>query len=334
MPTAKLKFEDLIPVEVDQLRPAGAYGKMKATRAEHTQVYWGDDQRVRSELVEEIPCPLCGGGDHAELFEKEGFRFVECRECGLVFVNPQLREEVYEDVYKDQSYSDIIKNLVASSNDYRKQRFGTERLDIVEQFTGVRGGKLLDIGCTTGFILEEAERRGWDAHGIEANPYAAEVARDKGLKVENVIVEQASFPLEEFDAVTAFDVIEHVRAPLPILEKARDLLKPGGMLFLYVPNWDSASRLIMGSEAHFIWGTHHMTYFTVDTLQQVLDRAGFEVVHHETQGLDIEDIIWWCSNEAGHDTAFLEAYRNQLQFLCNAGDWGKNLRMYARRPIR
>ena len=328
------RFEDHIPVDVDKLRPSGSYGKMKETRAEHTQVYLGDDHQVRPELVEEISCPLCAGNDHGELFEKEGFRFVECRGCSMVFVNPQLREEAYENVYKDQSYSDIIKNLVASSNDYRKQRFGVERLDIVEKFTGVQGGKLLDIGCTTGFILEEAKSRGWDAYGVEANPYAAEVARQKGLNVENVTVENASFPSGQFDAVTAFDVIEHVRTPLPILEKACDLLKPGGMLFLYVPNWDSASRLIMGPEAHFIWGTHHMTYFTVDTLGQALETAGFEFVHHETQGLDIEDIIWWCGNEAGHDTTFLEAYRNQLQFLCNAGDWGKNLRMYGRKPKR
>jgi 2-polyprenyl-3-methyl-5-hydroxy-6-metoxy-1,4-benzoquinol methylase len=301
---------------------------MIEVRRRRMQVYWDEGGRARADLVEDVPCPLCGGSELEPLFVKEGFRFVCCATCSLVHVNPRLRADAVVDVYTDESYSEIIERLVASSNDYRTQRFGEERMDIVERF-GPGGGRLLDVGCTTGFQLEAAERRGWEALGVEANPYAAEVAANKGLRVTAGTVEDSDYEAGTFDAVTIFDVIEHLPAPLEVLRKVKTLLRPGGTVFVYTPNWDCAERLLMGEHCHFIWGTNHLAYFTIDTLADALDRCGFDVVHYETQGLDIEDLIWWLEHQRSYDTAFLRDFREQLQFLCNAGDRGKNLRMYA-----
>jgi 2-polyprenyl-3-methyl-5-hydroxy-6-metoxy-1,4-benzoquinol methylase len=328
-----MRFSDYIPVDVEALRPSGSYGHMVEIRRDRMKHYLDERGRVRPELVEHVPCPLCGADEPQELFEKEGFRFVSCARCTLVYVESQLRPDAYEDVYRDRSYSEIIRSLVEASNDYRRVRFGAERMDIVERFAP-SGRRLLDVGCTTGFLLEEAEARGWEAHGVEANPYAADVARGKGLRVENGTVESASYPQGSFDAVTIFDVIEHVREPVRVLAKAAELLVPGGHVFVYTPNWDCAERLLMGSECHFIWGTNHLVYFTAETLSRALTAAGFEVAHEETQGLDIEDVLWWLDSSGRYDTAFLRDFRHELQFLCNAGGFGKNLRMYGRKPER
>jgi 2-polyprenyl-3-methyl-5-hydroxy-6-metoxy-1,4-benzoquinol methylase len=328
MPTEPLRFEDYVPVDVDRLRPAESYGQMVEIRRERMRVYWDEHGKARSELVEHTACPLCDADEPVGLFEKEGFRFVSCAACTLVYVDPRLRPEAVEDVYKDASYSEIIERLVASSNDYRAQRFGEERMDIVERFAP-GGRRLLDVGCTTGFFLEAAERRGWEAHGVETNPYAAEVAAAKGLRVTTGTIEESAYEPGSFDAITIFDVIEHLPAPLDVLRKARTLLRPGGSVFVYTPNWNCAERLLMGEECHFIWGTNHLVYFTVETLADAFRRGGFEVVHHETQGLDVEDLLWWLEHNGSYDTAFLRDYRHQLQFLFNVGDYGKNLRMYA-----
>ncbi len=53
---------------------------------------------------------------------------------------------------------------------------------------------------------------------------------------------------------------------------------------------------------------------------------------HETQGLDMEDMIWYFEHTGKYDVRFMKDFRHELQFLVNAGDWGKNLRMYARKP--
>jgi 2-polyprenyl-3-methyl-5-hydroxy-6-metoxy-1,4-benzoquinol methylase len=328
------RFEDYLPVDVEKLRPNQAYGRMVEIRRERMRAYLDGAGRLRPELVEEVPCPVCAGGKFVVLFHKEGFQFVRCADCTLVYVNPALKDEHVRQVYKHQSYSDLTKALMEPSDAYRRERFGTERVAIVDGFLrpdGRRGLRLLDVGCATGFFVQAAKDAGWDAAGVESNPFQADFARNAGLDVRNETIEETSFPEGSFDAVTLFEVIEHVKQPMVILEKAYRLLRPGGMLFLYTPNFDCASRLIMGLDSHFIWGSNHLTYFTVPTLAAALDRAGFRVEHSETQGLDIEDMIWYFEEAGRHDMAFARSFRHQLQFLINGSGWGKNIRMYARR---
>jgi len=329
------RYEDYLPVDVEKLRPNQAYGRMVEIRRERMRAYVDEAGRVRPELVEEVPCPVCGSRDYEVQFHKEGFRFVKCLGCTLTYVNPALRDEYVRQVYKHQSYSDLTRALMEPSNEYRRERFGKERVAIIDRFLRPQGGerlRLLDVGCATGFFVLAAQDAGWIASGVEANPFQADFARKSGLDVRNETIEETTFPEGSFDAVTLFEIIEHVKQPMAILRKAHRLLKPGGMVFLYTPNFDCASRLIMGVEAHFIWASNHLTYFTIPTLAGALQTAGFQVAHAETQGLDIEDMIWYFEETGRHDMAFARSFRHELQFLINGSGWGKNIRMYARRP--
>jgi 2-polyprenyl-3-methyl-5-hydroxy-6-metoxy-1,4-benzoquinol methylase len=327
-----MQFSDYIPVDVERLRPAGSYRQMVESRGERMAHYVDGTGALRPELVEEVPCLLCGADEPQRLFEKEGFTFVQCGPCDFIYVNPQLREDAVRDFYEDEDHSTLIEQLVASSNDYRKERFGKERLDIVESFAKRAPGRLLDVGCTTGFFLEAAAERGWDAHGMELNPYAAQVALAKGLQVRQQMIEEADYEPESFDAVTIFDVVEHVRKPVEMLEKVASLLRPGGVVLLYTPNWDCAERLLLGEDCHFIWATNHLGYFTPKTLGTALERAGFEVEWHETRGLDFEDALWYFEEHGTYDMEFVKRFRHELQFLADAAGHGKNLRMVGRRP--
>ena len=102
-------------------------------------------------------------------------------------------------------------------------------------------------------------------------------------------------------------------------------------MFLYVPNYDSASRLLMGADAHFIWPTHHLNYYTPD------DDAGpagagraSTPVYVATEGLDIVDYLWYRREVHGAVDG-VAAIADVLQFLINAGAYGKNLRVIAGR---
>lgn len=331
----KARFDDYWPVDVERLRPDQSYDRMVEIRRERMRGYLGEDGLARRELVEAVACPVCAGERFEEQFRKEGFTFVRCAGCGLLHVNPCLKDEHVREVYRHQSYSDIMRSLMEPSAVYRRERFGAERVGILNRFvrrTAGRQPRLLDVGCATGFFLEAAGANGWEARGVESNPYQAQFARERGLDVRNETIEDATVEAESFDAVTMFEVIEHVRRPMQILRTAHALLRPGGMLFVYTPNFDCAERLLLGPDAHFIWGSNHLTYFTADTLRGALERAGFAVEHAETQGLDLEDTIWHFEHSGTHDMGFARAFRHELQFLFNAGGWGKNLRMYARRP--
>ena len=134
-----------------------------------------------------------------------------------------------------------------------------------------------------------------------------------------------------FDAVSLFDVLEHLHDPRKALDACVRLLRPGGIVFLYVPNYDSASRLLMGADAHFIWPTHHLNYYTPTTVQDLMGREGLEPVYVATEGLDVVDYLWYRREVQGADDTGLAQLADKLQFFVNAGAYGKNLRVIARR---
>jgi 2-polyprenyl-3-methyl-5-hydroxy-6-metoxy-1,4-benzoquinol methylase len=190
--------------------------------------------------------------------------------------------------------------------------------------------RFLDVGCSTGFVVEAAQLAGWDAQGIDLNPSAVEFGRRRGLELSNIALQDLDVPPGTFDSIGLFDVLEHLVDPKALLERAIYLLKPKGIIFLYVPNYDSASRLLMGKEAHFIWPTHHLTYFTPVTVTKFIESMGLKVEMMVTEGLDIFDYIWAqeCIHEK--DMQMLSVIADRLQFFINGSLWGKNLRVLVR----
>ena len=160
---------------------------------------------------------------------------------------------------------------------------------------------------------------------------AFEFGRSRGLDLRTAALEDAGIPRAAFDAVSLFDVLEHLLDPLTIVTAAIDLLTPGGILFLYVPNYDSASRLLMGSHAHFIWPTHHLNYYTPITIRDLMSRSGLDTEYVATEGLDIVDYLWYRREVLGKSDEGIAEIADTLQFLVNAGAYGKNLRVIARK---
>jgi 2-polyprenyl-3-methyl-5-hydroxy-6-metoxy-1,4-benzoquinol methylase len=194
-----------------------------------------------------------------------------------------------------------------------------------------RAPRYLDVGCSTGFVVEAARDKGWDAIGIDLNPSAIEFGRSRGLDLRTVALEDAGFAPRTFDVVSLFDVLEHLLDPRRTLRACADLLAPGGILFLYVPNFDSASRLLMGANAHFIWPTHHLNYYTPTTMRDLMLRQALTPELIVTEGLDIEDYIWYRCEVLNREADGLAEISDVLQFLANAGCYGKNLRVIARK---
>ena len=189
--------------------------------------------------------------------------------------------------------------------------------------------KYLDIGCSTGFVVEAAKNIGWDAIGIDLNPSAINFGKDRGLNLKNKSLDEISFDKESFDVISLFDVLEHLPNPTEIISQALGYLKRGGLLFIYVPNWDSASRILLGKDAHFIWPTHHLNYYTPNTIINFLNRFNLKVDYLVTEGLDMVDYIWYQKEVRNKNMDEIEAIVNELQFFINAGAYGKNLRVIA-----
>jgi len=321
-------------VDIAKLRPGTSYKALIEKRTHPIDALVARFGRIPDELLARRACPTCAADAEIPELVKDHMSVVRCSVCDLVYVNPTFDEEHYHSVYASAEYQEIVRDLGISSHEYRVRRFGIERVDIMEQHLMQRDGtpvRYLDVGCSTGFVVEAARDRGWHATGIDLNPSAIEFGRCRGLDLRTVALEEAGFPNASFDAISLFDVLEHLLAPARTLRACIDLLAPGGILFMYVPNYDSASRLLMGAAAHFIWPTHHLNYYTPRTLRDVMSRNGLTTEFVATEGLDIQDYVWYRREVLNKPSDDLAEIADTLQFLANAGCYGKNLRVIARK---
>jgi SAM-dependent methyltransferase len=152
------------------------------------------------------------------------------------------------------------------------------QLDWVEKHAP-RRGRLLDVGCATGAFLNLAQARGWKVRGIELIEPAAQIARQRyGLDVITGDVEQASLPAGSFDAITLWDVLEHLPSPRRALSRCYDLLKPAGFIIFSIPNLASFDRYLFG-KAWIGWDPpRHFNLFTQETMPRLLIETGFKPV--------------------------------------------------------
>lgn len=324
----KIQYQD---IDIEKLRPNKSYDYLIQNRNTYLNEIIFNKENL-DEFLFYRNCPVCNMDDYRFLYEKDSLNIVKCKNCSVVYVNPIFNEKMYLDIYRSKEYQKIMRGLGEASHLYRKERFGKERMNIIEQFhDSTLPKRLLDIGCSTGFLLEEAQDRDWVAKGIELNPSSAEFARKRNLNVIEKPLQEIKFD-ENFSVITLFDVLEHLTYPSDILQIVYNLLAPGGRIYIYVPNYNSACKELLGvEEAHFIWPTHHLTYFTPETLNDFLERKNFQVFYWETQGLDLYDWHWYLKEKTDFDTKILENNIDKMQFWINSAGHGKNLRVYARK---
>lgn len=330
----KLNYNEEISsqnINVDKLRPADSYENLLKNRTGPLSELLSNPNLLKEKLKFRS-CPLCRKLNTENIAVKDSLKIVKCVKCDLVYVNPVFDDKLYHSLYESENYQSVVKKLGESSHAYRRDRFGAERAAFISRNHSSGLPKTyLDIGCSTGFTLEAMIDIGWSATGIELNPSAVQFGRARGLNIIDLPVEDFKTN-DRFSAISMFDVLEHLPEPSVILEKAIQLLSDGGNIFIYVPNWNSATREILGIEkSHFIWPTHHLTYFTPKTLEKFLVQHGLSVFHWETCGLDLVDVFYALEREGQRDLDFLKRNIELFQFYINSSGHGKNLRMFAKK---
>jgi SAM-dependent methyltransferase len=234
-----------------------------------------------------MACVICGGVDRRSLYRLSNGDVVRCAGCGTVsrsrLIEGREAEELYdEDGYLDSPFFEALKT--GATPDVEPYLvYGR----VLQQLaTRSEPGRLLDVGCSYGAFLEMAARAGWEPHGVDLSRKAVDyAARERGLRVVHGTLAQAGYPDGYFEAVTLWDVIEHVADPLAELREVRRVLAPGGTVVLFTINQRSLInrvghwiyRLSMGRltrQLVLLYDIHHNWFFGPETMRSLIRRVG------------------------------------------------------------
>ena len=220
--------------------------------------------------VDAFRCTSIGYGQHPQI--------VACNHCGHVYANPRWAEDEVVAAYtavEDETY------VVERSG--RELTFD-KHLAALEQHVGPANGRsLLDVGAYIGVFVEVAQANGWQACGIEPSAWAAAEAQRRGLNVIQGTQDAPALQGSQFDVITMWDVIEHVAEPLTEVQKAHQLLKPGGWLVIHTMDVHSPVARLMGSRWPWLMDMH-LHYFSQQSMAYMLENVGFEVIWSGAQG--------------------------------------------------
>ena len=226
-------------------------------------------------------CPVCGSSSSRPFAARGGFCIVSCQVCGVRYLDPQPTAAELDALYGEQyfahghagdpgydRYVDEIDNI---------RRTFDDRLRFLPP-PGA-GDRLLDLGAAIGLFVERARRAGWNADGLDPSAWACRYATDVlGQPVRQGTIETAAPAPGQYDAVTMWEVIEHLPDPGATLRGVAAALKPGGVLVLSTPDAGSrVARLLGGRWPGWTKVPEHLTFFDRQSLGRLLRETGFRV---------------------------------------------------------
>ena len=221
----------------------------------------------------EVPCPLCNGRDLVlyvnapSHYGPEKLRVTRCRACRMIFTNPQ-----------SASYESRVRERGVLDRFFNPDRIAKARmlssLHLSDRGSGGSGKRILDFGCGEGAFVRQAQHEGWDAMGVDLNDALVRAANEY-WKFDSLHSKDLGDLLREgrrFDAIYTNQVFEHLRRPVELGQTLTNLLVPGGLIYIEVPNASRFHEVL--HRGGMLDPTSHFNHFTTHTLKQLAHRIG------------------------------------------------------------
>lgn len=213
-------------------------------------------------------CKICGSQDHRHYlrFKDKGREVVVCSICRTFRTTPYFEMD-----YTDQEL--YCEHYIKNEHNFRE--FARMLLETVKKHR--QKGRLLDIGCAVGFLMEQAMREGFEAEGIELNEKAVKIASSKGLNVKKCALQESGYRKNIFDVVILNHVLEHIIEPNRFMQEVRSVLNDDGILVMGVPNHNSLVARLFRRQ-WYGWGIpEHIWHFDRKSFRSLLYNNGFKV---------------------------------------------------------
>lgn len=320
-----------------------------------------------------LSCSACGSEGHtiqANVTDPDGeipgewnFRKCSNRNCGLVWLDPApLQSELWKAyaTYHTHTHgsSGLAERIILSFANrlartvffpvWARNGLWRETHYLRYMMLGdVPAGKLLDVGCGGGRFMNRMKRLGWEVEGIDFDEKAtSKIARRYGIKTYTGDLVDCALPESSYDAITMSHTIEHLFDPEKTLKECLRLLKPGGKLVVVTPNAESAGAALFGASWRGWEPPRHLHVFSVTSLTNLLQLAGFTLkeirtssvgaaVIYRVSGTNQKKIMGPVSFAFRLGLVFWSYWKELSEFRVqqSGGRAGQNLLAWATRPL-
>ena len=250
----------------------------------------GQTSSPRQPMSRIVRCPLCSSPDLRQTFNLGHYAIARCLSCSFEFNASFIagcnESGTFSQAYFIEKHADAF---VPALEDFRKdESFKVYQTRLEQLEAQIAPGRVLDVGPGVGTFMRLARERGWEPHGVELSPFAANrIKQIHGLDVFTGDLQDYEGEAGSFDLVTFWDSIEHVVSPRQNLEKASRLLRQGGLLLLTTDNFDClvaglakglyrCSFGLVKYPVRRVFIDENMAYFTETSLRQLVMEAGFQ----------------------------------------------------------
>ena len=233
-------------------------------------------------------CPVCASAGISRVFKvkdntasQEYFEIFHCSNCQVRFTQNPPSEASIGEYYKSENYishTDTSKGIINRLYQTVRNISLNQKRKLIEKTTGLEKGNLLDVGSGTGYFAATMEKAGWRVTGLEPDEGARTAARQIHSLTLLPVTELFSLPVDHFDAITLWHVLEHVHDVKKYVATFKRLLKDSGKLFIAVPNYMSYDAKSYGSDWAAYDVPRHIYHFTPQTMQWLMKEQGLKII--------------------------------------------------------
>jgi 2-polyprenyl-3-methyl-5-hydroxy-6-metoxy-1,4-benzoquinol methylase len=263
------------------------------------------------------------------LLQEASFRRVRCQKCEMSFYQDILTDDWLKVLYEKWICDEQIEALEAAKR-FSKADMGTHYAKHCLRLRQMMGAhktaspRLLDFGCGDGHFLQVASSFGFESVGIDfSDSRQNRVYPSNNISLYANLGQLCQSPAGQtpFDAITLFQVLEHLSNPLEVLRSLYDWLSPTGFLIVEVPDCQGVAGIPTNSEDYSkVNPLEHINHFTPDTLTRMCQRAGFQSVPHPVAIVttDWKNVLKGFAGGVLRKSMFGTLQRTTQQYFCKA----------------
>lgn len=281
-----------------------------------------------------MTCRLCGNNKNiikrAEFVfgGKEEHKFWECSNCGGIYLYPYLTDEEEKYFYKKE-FEKFMSSRVGDHRDWSnaKKHIDSNQDQVQRRWKFLeqdlqKDKSILEIGCSSGFMLEAFRNSGLQCTGVEPSGEFLEFLHKNGYEVYESLEKLQKQTNKKFDLITHFFVFEHIANPFEFLKETYDLLNDGGMIIAEIPSSTDALTSVYDIPAfeNFYWSIAHHYYYNPKSIEYVMNKLGYRYEIAPEQRYDLSNhMTWMMDGKPGGQGRFeifsdetLISYKNDL----------------------